>query len=103
MSFITGQKVVCINGKFPIGIEKLYVALPKEGKVYVVRGTTIGVTLSGEEGEICVYLIGINNPRSNVSPNRERGFAEHRFKPLEELTTEEIMSVDTLVGKEVEV
>ena len=39
---MTGQKVVCINDQFPLGIEKLYVALPKAGVTYVVRDVTLG-------------------------------------------------------------
>lgn len=85
---ITGQKVVCIDAKFSEGIRKLYTDLPVEGVVYVVRGVYVGVgymTGLREEGEVGVYLIGLNNPRNNVPPFRERGFAAVRFKPLEEM------------------
>ncbi len=88
--FLTGQHVVCVDGHFPLGIEKYYTALPKEGKSYVVRGTAPGLSLKHEEGEIAVYLVGLVNPTSSKSPFRERGFKCERFRPLEELTDEEI-------------
>ncbi len=83
--FTTGQKVVCIDDKFPLDILQYYVALPKEGVVYVVRGTTVGISPDGQEGEIAVYLIGLNNPKSSKPPFRERGFKAERFRPLDEL------------------
>jgi hypothetical protein len=83
--FVTGQKVVCVDDRFPLGIQKFYSALPKKDVVYVVRGTTVGVGLDGTEGEICVYLIGLVNPCSSKPPHRERGFKADRFRPLDEL------------------
>lgn len=92
--FITGQKVVCIYDKFDTQIRKFYTALPVENVVYVVRGSTVGVSIRGEEGELCVYLIGLQNPCSNVPPFRERGFKAERFRPLDELTAEEICALN---------
>src|SRR6478609_1391133 len=83
--FITGQKVVCVDDRFPLGIAKFYSALPKKDVVYVVRGTTVGIGLDGTEGEICVYLVGLVNPCSKTPPHRERGFKAERFRPLDEL------------------
>jgi hypothetical protein len=91
--FITGQKVVCINGTFTPEIAALYLALPKEGETYTVRGSTVGVHNDGRgtrvEGEICIYLVGLINPTG--PKGNERGFLADRFRPLEELTTEEII------------
>ncbi len=83
-----GSKVVCIDDKFPLGIEKFYVALPKAGVVYVIREMTVGISLQGEEGEVCVLLVGLNNPRSNKPPFPERGFKAERFRPLDEIKEE---------------
>ena len=80
-----GSKVVCIDDQFPLGIEKFYVALPKAGVVYVLREMTVGISLQGEEGEICVLLVGLNNPRSSKPPVPERGFKAERFRPLDEI------------------
>jgi hypothetical protein len=85
--FSTGQKVVCVDDKFPAWVKKLYTALPVEGVTYVVRGSTVGVSFSPafSEGEICVYLIGLVNPKSFKAPFREFGFKAERFRPLDEL------------------
>jgi len=91
--FVTGQKVVCIDDKFPPEIAALLTALPEEGKVYVVRGTSVGVSPALEEGEIAVYLIGLQNPCSSTPPHRERGFRCERFRPLDELDEEKILHV----------
>lgn len=91
--FIQGQKVVCVDDVFPPNIQLHYVALPKAGKVYVVRGMAPGISPDFHEGELAVYLVGLHNPRSSKPPGRERGFKVERFRPLEELTDEEIMAL----------
>ncbi len=83
-----GSKVVCIDDKFPLGIEKFYTALPKAGVVYVVREMSVGISLQGEEGEISVLLVGLHNPRSSKPPFPERGFKAERFRPLDEIKEE---------------
>jgi hypothetical protein len=80
----SGDKVVCIDAKFPLGIEKYYVALPTEGTVYVVRDMIDGGTWTGEP-EVAVYLIGLHNPKSDKPPYFERGFSAKRFRPLDEM------------------
>jgi hypothetical protein len=96
--FITGQKVVCVDDRFPLGIEKFYTALPKKDVVYVVRGTTVGIGLDGSEGEICVYLVGLVNPKSNKAPFRERGFKAERFRPLDELEVSDVEQEPEAIG-----
>jgi hypothetical protein len=91
--FTTGQKVVCVDAKFPAWVYGLYDQLPTEGTVYVVRGLTIGATFNGDvptqanrvEGEIAIYLIGITNPKSETAPFMERGFNAIRFRSLDEM------------------
>ncbi len=83
--FLPNQKVVCIDGKFPLGIEQLYAELPKEGQTYIIRDIVPGVGLTGEEGEVAVYLIEIRGPLN--AHGIERGFRAERFAPLS--TTEE--------------
>lgn len=82
---IVGQKVVCVNAKFPLGIEKFYTALPVKDSVYVIRQVSIGVNFQGELGEVCLLLVGLSNPRSTKAPFPERGFNSERFVPLDEL------------------
>jgi hypothetical protein len=98
-----GSKVVCIDDKFPLGIEKFYTALPKAGVVYVIREMSVGISLQGEEGEICVLLVGLNNPRSNKPPFPERGFKAERFRPLDELKEETARNEKVGEGELVEV
>jgi hypothetical protein len=89
--FITGQKIVCIDDVFAPEVAQFYISLPKRDVVYVVRGLAPAFALDGKTEEIAVYLIGIQNPCSNVAPFRERGFRCERFRPLDEMTDEEIM------------
>lgn len=85
---IVGEKVVCINDRFPVGIERFYDALPKAGVIYIVREVKIGVNWTGEAGEVCVYLVGLKNPKSSKPPFPERGFNSERFRTLEEMQEE---------------
>lgn len=93
--FITGQKVVCINDTFAAGIAALYTALPKKNQTYVVRGCTVGVHHDGkggrDEGVFTTYLVGLVNPCA--ASGAERGFLSDRFRPLEELTEDEIRAL----------
>lgn len=82
---VVGQKVVCINDTFPPEVAQFYVALPQKGKVYVIRNVLVGVNINGNVGEVCLYLIGLHNPKSAAPPFPERGFNSERFAPLEEL------------------
>ena len=91
--FLPNQKVVCIDGRFPLGIEKLYAELPKEGKTYTIRDIVPGVGLTGDEGEVAVYLFEISGPLN--AHGIERGFRAERFAPLqmdEETAEEEIFA-----------
>ncbi len=85
--FMPNQAVVCVDGKFPLGIEKLYSELPKEGSTYTIRDIVPGVGLTGEEGEVAVYLIEITGPLN--AHGIERGFKAERFAPLTTIEEEE--------------
>lgn len=82
---IVGQKVVCINDEFPLAAQVFYTALPVAGVVYVIRQVSLGCNWKGESGEVCLHLIGLNNPRSEAPPFPERGFNSERFRPLDEV------------------
>ncbi len=92
--FLPNQKVVCVNGQFPLGIEKLYAELPKEGNTYTIRDIVPGVGLTGEEGEVAVYLCEIKGPLN--AHGIERGFRADRFAPLE--TIEERAEEELSIG-----
>jgi hypothetical protein len=83
--FTVGQKVVCIDDKFVQAIAKLYFMLPKGGVTYVIRDLVIGQHQPGGQGDVCVLLIGLVNPKANSHAAKERGFSETRFRALDEL------------------
>lgn len=62
----------------------LYLSLPKKDQIYVIRNVVLGVNWKSEPGEVCLYLVGLNNPRSSKPPFPERGFNSERFRPLHE-------------------
>ena len=90
--FIPNQKVVCIDDQFPLGIEKLYTQLPVKDQIYVIRDVVPGQALSGAEGEVAVYLIGLNNPTNKVGV--ERGFNAERFAPLSYQEVDDAVAVE---------
>src|SRR5476649_118640 len=90
-NFSIGDKVVCVDDKFPPDIGKLYDALPVEDTTYVVRDIRLGINLT-LEGDVSVLLIGLVNPKAESKANLERGFRADRFRPLEELRNEKTAS-----------
>ena len=96
--FAPGQKVACVDDQFPLGIEKLYTALPKKDTIYTVRDLVPGVSLTNTEGETALYLVELVN-----SANRhgvEYGFNAERFAPLE--TSEDELEETLWEEKQVE-
>jgi hypothetical protein len=85
--FAPGQKVACIDAKFPLGIENLYTALPKQDAIYTVRDLLPGVSLQNTEGETALYLVELVNPANRHGV--EYGFNAERFAPLETVEDEE--------------
>ncbi len=79
--FAPGQKVACVDAKFPLGIEKIYTALPKQDEIYTVRDLVPGVSLQNTEGETAIYLVELVNPENRHGI--EYGFNAERFAPLE--------------------
>jgi len=76
---------VCVDDRFDPEIAKFYTSLPKKDVVYVIREVKLGVSPQNTPGEVCLYLIGLVNPRSSTPPFPERGFNSERFRPLEEV------------------
>jgi hypothetical protein len=86
-NFGIGDKVVCVDDKFPPDISKLYDALPVKDSTYVVRDIRLGINLT-LEGDVSVLLVGLVNPKADSKANLERGFRADRFRPLEEMRSE---------------
>ena len=83
-----GDKVVCVDDKFPPDISKLYDALPVKDATYVVRDIRLGINLT-LEGDVSVLLVGLVNPKADSKAGLERGFRADRFRPLDELRSEQ--------------
>ena len=98
-NFGIGDKVVCVDDKFPPDISKLYTALPVKDSTYVVRDIRLGINLT-MEGDVSVLLIGLVNPKADSKANLERGFRADRFRPLEELRNEKKESATVEEKKE---
>ena len=98
-NFGIGDKVVCVDDKFPPDISKLYDALPVKDTTYVVRDIRLGINLT-MEGDVSVLLIGLVNPKADSKANLERGFRADRFRPLEELRNEKKESTSVEEKKE---
>ena len=84
-----GTKLVCINDSFEPGINDYYNALPKKGKLYVVRDVVPGIDF-GLNTTCAILLVELVN-----KPNKhgiEPGFQASRFVEPEELDTYEKQS-----------
>lgn len=88
LNYGVGDKVVCVNDKFPPDIGKLYDVLPIKDTTYVVRDIRMGINLT-MEGDVSVLLIGLVNPKADSKAGLERGFRADRFRPLQELRDEQ--------------
>ena len=95
--FSPGQKVACVDDQFPLGIEKLYTALPKKDVIYTVRDLLPGVSLTNTEGETAVYLVELVNPANRHGI--EYGFNAERFAPLETDDEEAVEQEEALAAE----
>jgi hypothetical protein len=79
MTYHVGQKVVCIDGKFPS--RKYKEAHPVEGQVYTIRALRSGVFPDGSN--LTIYLKEIRNPKRLYRNGfTEVSFRIRRFRPL---------------------
>ena len=95
--FAPGQKVACVDDQFPLGIEKIYTALPRKDMIYTVRDLVPGVSLQNTEGETAIYLVELVNPANRHGI--EYGFNAERFAPLQtdDETLEEEVPEETYI------
>lgn len=86
-----GDKVVCINDKFPSWVPKLYQQLPTKGKVYTIREVCLRrETLRGSESGTIALLLQelLNPPDPTHMEGEELAFRSERFAPLQEKAME---------------
>jgi hypothetical protein len=75
--FHTGQKVVCVAA--PESRDPRWTQFPVEGAIYTIRGCWMGAR------DMVVLLNELKNP---IGPKGERTFWAHRFRPVQERSTE---------------
>jgi hypothetical protein len=75
--FHTGQKVVCVEA--PRKRSLLWTQYPVEGAIYTIRKCWMG------DRDMVVLLNELKNP---IGPKGERTFWAHRFRPVQERSTE---------------
>jgi hypothetical protein len=88
-----GQKVVCVDDRFPTPLAKYYINLPVKARTYTIRAVFLGRSVmhtapGAADGEIGLLLQELKNgpdPRNNYG--QELGFNSGRFRPLQEVTT----------------
>src|SRR5262245_60886798 len=91
-----GQKVVCVDDRFPLWAAKVYTDLPKKGVVYTVREVCLRrETLQGSEAATVALLLHElhNPPDPSHREHEELAFKSERFAPLqanEEKTAAEV-------------
>lgn len=82
----SGDRVVCIDDKFPKEVLHLFKEFPVQGREYTIRSTR-----NSTNGWFGVLLQEIKNPSIEVPVllgKAEPGFAEWRFKNLDEVYEE---------------
>jgi hypothetical protein len=85
-----GQKVVCVDDRFPTPLAKYYTNLPKNGTTYTVRAVFLGRGVmhgkpGAHDGEIGVLLVELKNPPDPRNKyGQELGFNSNRFRPIDE-------------------
>ena len=90
-----GQKVVCVDDRFPGPLAKYYTSLPVKGRTYTIRAVFLGRGImhtkpGAADGEVGVLLKELlNGPDPRNKYGQELGFNSMRFRPLEESETTE--------------
>ena len=74
LNYGVGDKVVCVDDKFPPDIGKLYDALPVKDTTYVVRDIRLGINLT-RAGDVSVLLVASSTPRRNPGRDSNAAFA----------------------------
>lgn len=98
--FLTGQKIVLVDDRWPKWVPAVYKQLPIKDQVYTVRKVCSRREDPLDKGSasytIAVLLQEVHNPDDPTykgTPSLELGFRAERFRPLEELTDDEIMKL----------
>lgn len=94
--FDINAKVVCIDDRFPPGINDIFNALPVKGSIYTVRDIVPAQTF--KLAPTCGVLLAelVNRPnRHGIEP----GFAPERFRELDELEASVIAAAEKVLAE----
>ncbi len=87
-----GQKVVCINDRFPAVVRAIYKQLPVKGVTYTIREVFLGrekIVKAGDSATVGLLLEELVNPPDPLHKGQqELGFNSERFAPQEEVPDE---------------
>ena len=89
---IKGQRVVCVDDRFPKWIVEFFNQLPVKGSTYTIREVCLRrETMRGSDSAtIALLLEELQNPPDPTHKgNEELAFKSERFAPLEEIEIEE--------------
>ena len=88
---IKGQRVVCVDDRFPKWVVEFFSQLPVKGRTYTIREVCLRrETIRGSDSAtIAVLLEELQNPPDPTHKgNEELAFKSERFAPLEEIEVE---------------
>jgi hypothetical protein len=91
-AMIKGQRVVCVDDRFPKWVVEFFNQLPVKGRTYTVREVCLRrETMRGSDSAtIALLLEELHNPPDPTHKgNEELAFKSERFAPLEEIEIEE--------------
>src|SRR5213080_1919399 len=89
---IKGQRLVCVDDRFPKWVVEFFNQLPVKGATYTIREVCLRrETLRGSEsGTIALLLEELRNPPDPAHKGGEElAFKSERFAPLEEIEISE--------------
>lgn len=91
---VKGQRVICVNDKFPPLVRALYKQLPVKDNIYTIREVFLGrekIVRAGDSATVGLLLEELTNPKDPFykGGDQELGFASDRFAPLEEIPAEQ--------------
>lgn len=75
--FDINSKVICVDDRFPSGINDIYNALPKKGTIYTVRDIVPGIGFDHRETITVLIHELVNRPNQH---GIEPGFQCYRFR-----------------------
>src|SRR5689334_9092034 len=74
-----GQKVICVDDLFPLGVWEYCDSVPVAGHVYIIRDIQAGPRFTTGIRGVCFLLVEIRNPQNGLG--FEPYFSHTRFVP----------------------